>query len=83
MASLEELLGVPGEESSSEVEIRLIHSFKNHPSKVIDDEKMEELTESIRQNGVLTPVILRPDKEKANTYEMISGHRRLHAAMLA
>lgn len=83
MASLEELLGVPGEESSSEVEIRLIHSFKNHPFKVIDDEKMGELVESIRQNGVLTPVILRPDKENSNTFEMISGHRRLHAAQRA
>ena len=60
MASLEELLGVPGEESASEVDIRLIHSFKNHPFKVIDDEKMEELVESIRRNGVLSPVILRP-----------------------
>ena len=81
MATLEELLGVPGEESASEVEIRLIHSFKNHPFKVIDDEKMEELVESIRRNGVLTPVILRPAEK--NTYEMISGHRRMHAAQLA
>lgn len=81
MATLEELLGLPGEESSSEVEIRLIHSFKDHPFKVIDDEKMEELVESIRRNGVLTPVILRPAEK--NTYEMISGHRRMHAAQLA
>ena len=81
MASLEELLGVPGEESASEVDIRLIHSFKNHPFKVIDDEKMEELVESIRRNGVLSPVILRPAEK--NTYEMISGHRRMHAAKLA
>ena len=81
MASLEELLGVPGEESASEVDIQLIHSFKNHPFKVIDDEKMEELVESIRRNGVLSPVILRPAEK--NTYEMISGHRRMHAAKLA
>ena len=81
MASLEELLGVPGEESASDVDIRLIHSFKNHPFKVIDDEKMEELVESIRRNGVLSPVILRPAEK--NTYEMISGHRRMHAAQLA
>ena len=69
MASLEELLGVPGEESASEVDIQLIHSFKNHPFKVIDDEKMEELVESIRRNGVLSPVILRPAEK--NTYEML------------
>ena len=81
LTSLEELLGVPGEESASEVEINIIHSFKNHPFKVIDDEKMEELVESIRRNGVLTSVILRPSEK--NTYEMISGHRRMHAAQLA
>lgn len=81
MASLEELLGVPGQESSSEVEIRLIHSFKNHPFKVIDDDKMNDLVESIKEHGVLSPVLLRPDGN--NTYEMISGHRRLHAAELA
>ena len=81
LTSLEELLGVPGEESASEVEISRIHSFKNHPFKVVDDEKMEELVESIRRNGVLTPVILRPSEK--NTYEMISGHRRMHAAQLA
>ena len=80
MATLEELLGLPGEESSSEVTINKIHSFKNHPFKVIDDEKMDDLVESIRRNGVLTPVILRED---GRDYEMISGHRRLHAAKLA
>ena len=81
MATLEELLGVPGEESASEVEIRRIHSFKDHPFKVIDDDKMDDLVDSIRRNGVLTPVILRQDS--LNDYEMISGHRRLHAAKLA
>jgi len=81
MATLEELLGVPGEESASEVEIGRIHSFKDHPFKVIDDDKMEDLVDSIRRNGVLTPVILRQDG--LNDYEMISGHRRLHAAKLA
>ncbi len=81
MATLEELLGVPGEESASEVEIGRIHSFKDHPFKVIDDDKMKDLVDSIRRNGVLTPVILRQDG--LNDYEMISGHRRLHAAKLA
>ena len=81
MATLEELLGVPGEESASEVEISRIHSFKDHPFKVIDDDKMDDLVDSIQRNGVLTPVILRQDG--LNDYEMISGHRRLHAAKLA
>ena len=81
MATLEELMGIPGEESASEVDISLIHGFKNHPFKVVDDDKMEELVESIRRNGVLSPVILRPAEN--NTYEMISGHRRMHAAKQA
>lgn len=58
-----------------------IHPFPNHPFKVLDDEKMDVLVESIKENGVLTPVIVRSDK--AGNYEMISGHRRLHAAGLA
>ena len=81
MATLEELMGIPGEESASEVDISLIHGFKNHPFKVVDDDKMEELVQSIRRNGVLSPVILRPADN--NTYEMISGHRRMHAAKQA
>ncbi len=81
LTSLEELLGCPGEESATEIDINKIHGFKNHPFKVVDDEKMADLVESIRKNGVLTPVILRP-YEKYD-YEMISGHRRLHAAKLA
>lgn len=48
---------------------------------MVDDEKMEELVESIKESGVLTPVLVRPDDE--GTYEMISGHRRLHAAKIA
>ena len=51
------------------------------PFKVLDDDKMDDLVESIKQNGVLTPVLVRPDKN--NSYEMISGHRRMHAAIKA
>lgn len=81
LTSLEELLGCPGEESATEIDINKIHGFKNHPFKVVDDDKMADLVESIRKNGVLTPVILRPYEKYE--YEMISGHRRLHAAKLA
>lgn len=81
MTSLDELLGVAGEESATDIELNKIHSFSNHPFKVLDDEKMDDLVESIRQNGVLTPVLVRPDGK--NSYEMISGHRRMHAAMKA
>ena len=44
------------EESAMEIEISKIHPFKNHPFKVLDDEKMQDLVESVRINGVLTPV---------------------------
>ena len=58
-----------------------LHSFKNHPFKVIDDEKMDELVESIKKNGVLTPGIVRADIDGG--YEIISGHRRKRACELA
>lgn len=80
LTTVEELLGVPNEESAVEIDVVNIHGFKNHPFKVLDDEKMSDLVESIRNNGVLSPVLVRPDGE--DTYEMISGHRRLHAAMI-
>ena len=82
-ASVDELLGAPAMtgEGTEEIKLEDIHSFKNHPFKVIDDAKMEDLVSSIAVNGVLTPVLVRPDG--MGKYEMISGHRRLHAAGLA
>ncbi len=77
LASLDELLGVVNEESAMEIEISKIHAFKNHPFKVLDDEKMQDLVDSVKLSGVLTPVLLRIDQNEE--YEMISGHRRLHA----
>lgn len=79
--SVQELLGVTNEESAMEIEIRLIHPFKDHPFKVVDDDKMQDLVDSIKLNGVLSPVLLR-EAERGH-YEMISGHRRMHAAELA
>lgn len=61
-----------------ELDICLIRPFKNHPFKVLDDEKMDELVDSVIKQGVISPVIVRPNGD--GTYEMISGHRRLHAA---
>ena len=81
LASIDELLGVVNEESAMEIEINKIHAFKNHPFKVLDDEKMQDLIESVKLSGVLTPVLLRVDSN--DEYEMISGHRRLHAAKMA
>ena len=81
LSSIDELLGVPSTEGAVDLDVLTIYPFENHPFKVVDDEKMEELVESIKESGVLTPVLVRPDDE--GTYEMISGHRRLHAAKIA
>ena len=78
LQSVDELLGVPEIAGTQEIELGRIHAFPNHPFKVLDDDKMETLVDSIRENGILNPVIVRPDQ--TGTYEMISGHRRLHAA---
>ena len=80
LTSVDELLCVPETSGTTEIELGLISAFENHPFRVIDDEKMDDLVESIRQQGVLTPVLVRPDDEGG--YEMISGHRRLHAASI-
>ena len=80
LKTVEELLGVSNEESAMDIEIAKIRPFKDHPFKVVDDEKMQDLVESIRVNGILSPVLIRPiglDK-----YEMVSGHRRMHAASI-
>ncbi len=58
-----------------------LHDFKDHPFRVLDDEKMEETIESIRQYGVLVPGIARP--REGGGYEIIAGHRRKHASRLA
>lgn len=77
--SVEELLGAPVMKDGTEVvKIKDIHPFKDHPFKVLDDDKMDELVESIKANGVFSPVLIRPREEGG--YEMISGHRRLHAS---
>ena len=78
LQSVDELLGVPEIAGTQEIDVRRIHSFPNHPFKVVDDDRMNTLVDSIRENGILNPVIVRPDKN--GDYEMISGHRRLHAA---
>lgn len=64
----------------TDIPIEKLHTFINHPFKVLDDEKMDELVESIRENGILSPVVVRPLDDG---YELISGHRRTHAAKRA
>lgn len=64
------------------ISIEKLHPFEGHPYKVLDNEEMEALTESIYTEGILSPLIVRP-LENADEYEVISGHRRLHAAQRA
>ena len=78
LKSVEEILGVVGEESAMEIEIYKIHPFKDHPFHVVDDDRMKRLVDSIRENGILVPTIVRSIGN--DEYEMISGHRRMHAA---
>ena len=68
-------------EQVRKIPIRKLIPFKNHPFKVIEDESMLRTTESIAMFGVLTPLIARPLED--GTFEIISGHRRVHAAELA
>lgn len=63
------------------IPVNQIHEFKNHPFKVLDDEDMRKTVDSIREYGVLVPVIIRPDGN--GEYEMISGHRRRYASIMA
>ena len=64
------------------IKLQKLHPFRNHPYKVIDDESMAELLESIKQYGMLNRIIARPLEDKQDEYEIISGHRRVHAAEL-
>ena len=65
----------------TEVALSELHPFVNHPFEVRDDEDMQKLVDSIKENGVLTNLTVRPRAEGG--YEIISGHRRFHAAQLA
>jgi len=65
------------------IAISNLHPFEGHPYKVIDNEEMEALTESIMQNGIVSPIIVRPLENADGEYEVISGHRRLYAAQKA
>ena len=68
-------------EKVEEIDISKISDFPNHPFKVNDDDKMEEMVKSIKQYGVILPIIVRAKEN--GTYEMISGHRRKRACELA
>ena len=65
------------------IHIANLHPFEGHPYQVRDDAEMDTLVDSIREHGILTPLIVRPLEDAPNEYEVISGHRRLHAAQKA
>ena len=71
-------MDVKSQETVCTVPISLIDDFADHPFQVRDDEDMERLIQSIENNGVLTPVILRKNGDR---YELIAGHRRKHACL--
>ena len=77
---LDSLFGIDEEQTGQimEVPISDLFSIQNHPFKVLDDEKMSQTVESIRENGILVPIMVR--SRQAGVYEVISGHRRRHAA---
>lgn len=94
MTSLDELLGagtspvtVPvesvGEDKVVRLPLSVMHEFKGHPFRVLDDAKMAETVESIEKYGVLMPGIVRPDADAPGTYEIVAGHRRRRASQLA
>ena len=72
----------PPKKKAANIQVDKLRTFEGHPFKVQDDEDMDNLTESIRQQGIISPLIVRPI-ENAAEYEVISGHRRLHAAVKA
>lgn len=81
----EETLNGTEEKAAEDQVVRVplheIHPFKGHPFRVIEDEEMMELAESVRRFGVLVPAIVRPDR--SGGYEMVAGHRRKRASELA
>ena len=69
------------QERVQQIPLSELHPFEGHPFRVVDDEDMEKTVESVKEYGVLTPAIVRPDPDGG--YEIISGHRRHHASELA
>ena len=68
-------------EHIQQIPLSELHAFEGHPFRVVDDEEMQKVVDSVKEFGILTPLIARPDPYGG--YEIISGHRRLHASELA
>ena len=72
----------PPRKKAANIKVDKLRTFEGHPFKVIDNEDMEALAESIKTQGIISPLIVRPI-ENTDEYEVVSGHRRLHAAIKA
>ena len=87
LTSVDDLFTTEGErtgaaqEKVQEISLAQLHPFRNHPFKVLDDDKMRDTAESVRDHGVLVPAIVRPREDGG--YELVSGHRRKRACELA
>ena len=79
---MDDLFGLD-EETGQIIEVPLeeLYPFKNHPFKVLDDEKMQQMIESVKENGIIVPGLVR--EREGGGYELVSGHRRKHAAEIA
>lgn len=73
----------PPKKKAANIPTDKLHTFEGHPFQVIDNAEMESLAESIQAQGIISPLIVRPMEEKTDEYEVISGHRRLYAAIKA
>ena len=65
------------------ISINKLHEFRDHPYQVLDNDEMNSLIESVQQQGIMTPLIVRPLEGTSDEYEIISGHRRFRAAQKA
>ena len=72
----------PPKKRAANIGVDKLHTFEGHPFQVLDDEDMNSLIESIKAQGIISPLIVRPI-ENTDKYEVVSGHRRLHAAIKA
>ena len=73
----------PPKKKAANIRVDKLHTFEGHPFQVVDNEEMENLAKSIQAQGIISPLIVRPMEGKTDEYEVISGHRRLYAAMKA
>lgn len=83
MTNTEPKTNNPPKKKAANIPTDKLHTFEGHPFQVIDNEEMDNLAESIKTQGIISPLIVHPIEGKADEYEVISGHRRLYAAVKA